>query len=197
MLFRSIYQEVRAGRGIGGRDFVHLDVRHLGRKVIEEKLPDITDFARVYQGVEPISEPVPIQPTAHYAMGGVPTNLETEVLADARGSVVPGLFAAGEVACVSVHGANRLGTNSLVDLLVFGKRAGQFAAEFAKANGPAAIDDSQIDAAARKAIEPFERGPAAENPYKIQYDLQESMQDRKSTRLNSSHEWISRMPSSA
>jgi succinate dehydrogenase / fumarate reductase flavoprotein subunit len=100
--------------------------------VIEEKLPDITDFARVYQGVEPISEPVPVQPTAHYAMGGVPTNLETEVLANAAGGVVSGLFAAGEVACVSVHGANRLGTNSLVDLLVFGKRAGKRMAEICK-----------------------------------------------------------------
>jgi len=119
MISRAMYQEIRAGRGIDGKDYVYLDVRHLGRKV------DITDFARVYQGVEPISEPVPVQPTAHYAMGGVPTNLETEVLANAAGGVVPGLFAAGEVACVSVHGANRLGTNSLVDLLVFGKRAGK------------------------------------------------------------------------
>jgi succinate dehydrogenase / fumarate reductase flavoprotein subunit len=132
MISRAMYQEIRAGRGIGGKDYVYLDVRHLGRKVIEEKLPDITDFARVYQGVEPISEPVPVQPTAHYAMGGVPTNLETEVLANAAGGVVPGLFAAGEVACVSVHGANRLGTNSLVDLLVFGKRAGKRMAEICK-----------------------------------------------------------------
>ena len=132
MVSRAIYQEVRAGRGIDGKDYVFLDVRHLGRKVIEEKLPDITDFARVYQGVEPISEPVPIQPTAHYAMGGVPTNLDTEVIAGPDGTVVPGLFAAGEVACVSVHGANRLGTNSLVDLLVFGKRAGKRMAAICK-----------------------------------------------------------------
>ena len=132
MVSRAIYQEVRAGRGIDGKDYVLLDVRHLGRKVIEEKLPDITDFARVYQGVEPISEPVPIQPTAHYAMGGVPTNLDTEVIAGPDGTVVPGLFAAGEVACVSVHGANRLGTNSLVDLLVFGKRAGKRMAAICK-----------------------------------------------------------------
>ena len=132
MISRAMYQEIRAGRGIDGKDYVYLDVRHLGRKVIEEKLPDITDFARVYQGVEPISEPVPVQPTAHYAMGGVPTNLETEVLANAAGGVVPGLFAAGEVACVSVHGANRLGTNSLVDLLVFGKRAGKRMAAICK-----------------------------------------------------------------
>ena len=125
MVSRAIIQEIRAGRGIDGKDYVYLDVRHLGRKVIEEKLPDITDFARVYQGVEPITEPVPIQPTAHYAMGGMPTNLHAQVTRDAAGTVVPGLYAAGESACVSVHGANRLGTNSLVDLLVFGRRAGR------------------------------------------------------------------------
>jgi len=125
MVSRSIYQEIRAGRGIGGKDWVYLDVRHLGRKVIEEKLPDITDFARVYQGVEPLTEPVPIQPTAHYAMGGIPTDTESRVIRDEHQTVVPGLYAAGECACVSVHGANRLGTNSLVDLLVFGRRAGR------------------------------------------------------------------------
>jgi succinate dehydrogenase / fumarate reductase flavoprotein subunit len=125
MVSRAIHMEIRAGRGIGGKDFVYLDVRHLGRKVIEEKLPDITDFARIYQGVEPISEPVPIQPTAHYAMGGIPTDIETRVVRDEVNTVVPGLYAAGECACVSVHGANRLGTNSLVDLLVFGRRAGR------------------------------------------------------------------------
>ena len=117
--------EIRAGRGIGGKDYVYLDVRHLGRKVIEEKLPDITDFARIYQGVEPLTEPVPVQPTAHYAMGGIPTDIHARVTRDATNTVVPGLYAAGECACVSVHGANRLGTNSLVDLLVFGRRAGR------------------------------------------------------------------------
>ncbi len=122
---RSIYLEIRDGRGVEGKDFVYLDVRHLGRKLIEEKLPDITDFARVYLGVEPLTEPVPIQPTAPYAMGGIPTDLETRVTRDELGTVVPGLYAAGECACVSVHGANRLGTNSLVDLLVFGRRAGR------------------------------------------------------------------------
>jgi succinate dehydrogenase / fumarate reductase flavoprotein subunit len=125
MVSRAMYQEIRAGRGIGGKDYLYLDVRHLGRKVIEEKLPDITDFARIYQGVEPLTEPVPVQPTAHYAMGGIPTNVQAEVIRDGKGSVVPGLFAAGECACVSAHGANRLGTNSLVDLLVFGRRAGR------------------------------------------------------------------------
>jgi len=131
MVSRAMYQEIRAGRGIGGKDYLYLDVRHLGRKVIEEKLPDITDFARIYQGVEPLKEPIPVQPTAHYAMGGIPTNVFSEVIKDEKGRVVPGLFAAGECACVSVHGANRLGTNSLVDLLVFGRRAGRQMARYA------------------------------------------------------------------
>jgi succinate dehydrogenase / fumarate reductase flavoprotein subunit len=130
MVSRAMYQEIRAGRGIGGKDYLYLDVRHLGRKVIEEKLPDITDFARIYQGVEPLKEPVPVQPTAHYAMGGIPTNINAEVVRDEKNTVVPGLFAAGECACVSVHGANRLGTNSLVDLLVFGRRSGREMARY-------------------------------------------------------------------
>ncbi|HEX5239773.1 MAG TPA: succinate dehydrogenase flavoprotein subunit [Candidatus Limnocylindrales bacterium] len=122
---RAIYMEVRDGNGIEGKDYVTLDVSHLPREVIDEKLPDITEFARVYLGVEPLREPVPIQPTAHYAMGGIPTDLHARVTRDPEGTVVPGLYAAGECACVSVHGANRLGTNSLVDLLVFGRRAGR------------------------------------------------------------------------
>ncbi len=125
MVSRAIHQEIRAGRGIDGNDYVYLDVRHLGRRKIDEKLPDITDFVRVYQGIEPYTDPIPIQPTAHYAMGGVPTNLLAQATRDTVGTVVPGLYAAGETACVSVHGANRLGTNSLVDLLVFGRRAGR------------------------------------------------------------------------
>jgi succinate dehydrogenase / fumarate reductase flavoprotein subunit len=131
MVSRAMYQEIRAGRGIGGKDYLYLDVRHLGRKVIEEKLPDITDFARIYLGVEPLTEPVPVQPTAHYAMGGIPTDLETAVLRNDKGALVPGLFAAGECACLSVHGGNRLGTNSLVDLLVFGRRAGRSMTRYA------------------------------------------------------------------
>ena len=98
---------------------------HLGKEKIDAKLPDITDFARNYLSVEPYYEPVPIQPTAHYAMGGIPTDIEGRVVMDEKNTVMPGLYAAGEVACVSVHGANRLGTNSLVDLIVFGRRAGK------------------------------------------------------------------------
>lgn len=111
---------------------MYLHVDHLGKEVIDAKLPDITDFARTYLKVEPYKEGVPIQPTAHYAMGGVPTNVNGEVIIDENATVLPGLYAAGEVACVSVHGANRLGTNSLVDLVVFGRRAGMKAAEYIK-----------------------------------------------------------------
>ncbi|MGZ3665149.1 MAG: succinate dehydrogenase flavoprotein subunit [Ktedonobacterales bacterium] len=125
MVSRFIVQEIAEGRGIDGKDYVYLSVAHLGKEKIDAKLPDITDFARNYLGVEPYYEPVPIQPTAHYAMGGIPTDIEGRVVIDEKNTVLPGLYAAGEVACVSVHGANRLGTNSLVDLIVFGRRAGK------------------------------------------------------------------------
>ena len=128
---RSMASEVRAGRGAGpNRDYVLLDLTHLPPEQIDAKLPDIADFARTYLGVEPYLEPVPVYPTAHYAMGGVPTTVRTEVRRS-NTEIVPGLFAAGEVACVSVHGANRLGTNSLLDINVFGRRAGLAAAEYA------------------------------------------------------------------
>ncbi|MGN6610578.1 MAG: succinate dehydrogenase flavoprotein subunit, partial [Angustibacter sp.] len=129
---RSMANEVREGRGCGpNKDYVLLDLTHLEPAHIDAKLPDITEFARTYLGVEPYTEPVPVYPTAHYAMGGVPTNVDAEVLRD-NTHVVPGLYAAGEVACVSVHGSNRLGTNSLLDINVFGRRAGIAAAEYAK-----------------------------------------------------------------
>ncbi|WP_313814296.1 succinate dehydrogenase flavoprotein subunit [Glutamicibacter sp.] len=129
---RAMANEVREGRGCGpNKDYVLLDLTHLEPEHIESKLPDITEFARTYLGVEPFTDPVPVYPTAHYAMGGVPTNIETEVLQD-NDTIVPGLYAAGETACVSVHGANRLGTNSLLDINVFGRRAGIAAAEYAK-----------------------------------------------------------------
>ncbi|GAB3678549.1 succinate dehydrogenase flavoprotein subunit [Angustibacter aerolatus] len=129
---RSMANEVREGRGCGpNKDYVLLDLTHLEPAHIDAKLPDITEFARTYLGVEPYTEPVPVYPTAHYAMGGVPTNVQAEVLSD-NTTVVPGLYAAGEVACVSVHGSNRLGTNSLLDINVFGRRAGIAAAEFAR-----------------------------------------------------------------
>jgi len=129
---RCMRTEIREGRGAGPeKDYVYLDITHLSPEVIDAKLPDITEFARTYLGVEPYTEPVPVLPTAHYAMGGIPTNVKAEVLRD-NDTVVPGLYAAGECACVSVHGSNRLGTNSLLDINVFGKRAGDNAVEYAR-----------------------------------------------------------------
>ncbi|MCJ1699436.1 MULTISPECIES: succinate dehydrogenase flavoprotein subunit [Rathayibacter] len=129
---RCMVQEVAEGRGAGPhKDYVLLDCTHLGAEVLETKLPDITEFARTYLGVDPVVEPVPVMPTAHYAMGGIPTNVKAEVLSD-NTTVVPGLYAAGECACVSVHGSNRLGTNSLLDINVFGKRSGNNAADYSQ-----------------------------------------------------------------
>lgn len=123
MVSRAITEEVRAGRGIGGKDFVHLDLTHLGKERLAEKLSDISSFVRIYLGLEPNTDLIPVQPTCHYMMGGIPTNSEGQVL-DQKHQAVKGLYAAGECACVSVHGANRLGCNSLLDLVVFGRRAG-------------------------------------------------------------------------
>jgi succinate dehydrogenase / fumarate reductase flavoprotein subunit len=177
MVSRAIYMEIRAGRGIGGKDFVYLDVTHLGRAVIEEKLPDITDFARVYQGVEPITDPVPIQPTAHYAMGGVPTNIHAQVTRDEKNTVVPGLYAAGECACVSVHGANRLGTNSLVDLLVFGRRAGrQMVLDVKGVDLPVIAGDPAEPV--RAELEAVRARPSGENAAHVRSDLAAMMMDK-------------------
>jgi succinate dehydrogenase / fumarate reductase flavoprotein subunit len=151
VISRAIYLEIAEGRGVNGQDYVYLDVRpeivnkyfdedgkknpdgtprRIAAEDIEKKLPDIADFCRTYLGVDPVRDPMPIQPTAHYAMGGIPTDVDGRILVDAQNSVLPGGYAAGEVACVSVHGANRLGTNSLVDLVVFGKRGGVAMAEY-------------------------------------------------------------------
>jgi succinate dehydrogenase / fumarate reductase flavoprotein subunit len=131
---RAISREIREGRGINGQRYVYLDATHLGAEVIEKKLPDIADFCRTYLGIDPVKEPMPIQPTAHYAMGGIPTDVDCRVVLDDKGTVLPGFYAAGECACVSVHGANRLGTNSLLDLVVFGRRAGLDMARFCREN---------------------------------------------------------------
>jgi len=121
---RAILTEIREGRAIAGKDYVHLDLTHLGEEKITEKLWEITSFVRIYLGLDPVHEPIPVRPTCHYVMGGIPTDGDGRVIADEKGSIVPGLYAAGESACVSVHGANRLGCNSLLDLLVFGRRSG-------------------------------------------------------------------------
>lgn len=134
MIARAMVTEIRAGRGVLGDpaqdDYLYLDATHLGKDVLEKKLPDISDFCRTYLSLDPAEKPIPVQPTAHYAMGGIPTDLDGRVMADGKGGVYEGLYAAGECACVSVHGANRLGTNSLVDLIVFGRRAGRHMSEF-------------------------------------------------------------------
>jgi succinate dehydrogenase / fumarate reductase flavoprotein subunit len=177
MVSRAIYLEIRDGRGAGPKkDYVYLDVRHLGRAVIEEKLPDITDFARVYLGVEPLSEPVPIVPTAHYAMGGIPTDVRTRVVRDEWNTVVAGLFAAGEAACVSVHGANRLGTNSLVDLLVFGRRAGREMAAYCRAAEAPSIA-ADVEEPVRAELEALRTRPDGESPSALKAELATLMMD--------------------
>jgi succinate dehydrogenase / fumarate reductase, flavoprotein subunit len=144
---RSIYLELREGNGIGGKDYVHLDIRpetvnrylaeagetrRVDDAYIAQALAETLELCRTYAGVDPLTEPMPIQPTAHYAMGGIPTNINAEVVIDENWTVLPGLYAAGECACVSCHGANRLGTNSLVDLVVFGRRGGKTIANYVK-----------------------------------------------------------------
>lgn len=171
---RSMANEVREGRGAGpNKDYVLLDLTHLEPAHIDAKLPDITEFARTYLGIEPYTEPVPVYPTAHYAMGGVPTNIKGEVLRDGV-NVVKGLYAAGEVACVSVHGSNRLGTNSLLDINVFGKRSGRAAAEYAKtASFHELPEDPTVRVVAQ--LDEMRNRPDGERVADIRKALQESM----------------------
>jgi succinate dehydrogenase / fumarate reductase flavoprotein subunit len=177
LVSRAIYQEIKEGRGIGpNRDAVYLDVRHLPRDVIENKLPDVTEFARVYLGVEPTREPVPIQPTAHYAMGGIPTNVDGQVVVGEEETPVPGLYAAGECACVSVHGANRLGTNSLLDIVVFGRRGGRHMAEFAREAEPPELPE-RAEGFALDMIDGLLNRPEGANAADIRGELQEQMFD--------------------
>ncbi len=194
---RAIYLEVKAGNGINGKNFVHLDARpdiinkfaaedgktrpdgspyRVTADEITSKIPDITDFCRTYMGVDPVIDPMPVQPTAHYAMGGIPTNKFGEVIVDENGTTLPGLYAAGECACVSVHGANRLGTNSLVDLVVFGKHAGIKAAEYA--NGidlPSLPED--VTAFTLEQIERLRNGSGKEKPAQIGQEMRSVMMD--------------------
>jgi succinate dehydrogenase / fumarate reductase, flavoprotein subunit len=174
---RSIYLEVRAGRGIGGKDYVHLDASHLGREVVEKKLPDIADFCRTYLGIDPAKEPMPVQPTAHYAMGGIPTDVDGRVVIDEANTPLPGLYAAGECACVSVHGANRLGTNSLVDIVVFGRRAGRDMARYLGEHDFAPLPTG-ADGAAREHLERLlGAAPGSERAAAIRDELQTVMMD--------------------
>ena len=171
---RSMATEIREGRGAGpNKDYLYLDITHLEPAVIDEKLPDITEFARTYLGVEPYTEPVPVLPTAHYAMGGIPTTTNAEVLRN-NTEVVPGLYAAGECACVSVHGSNRLGTNSLLDINVFGKRAGKNAVEYAKTAEWVPLPDDPA-AGVRRILDQVRGGDGTERIAAIRKELQDSM----------------------
>ncbi|GAB7031466.1 succinate dehydrogenase flavoprotein subunit [Streptomyces platensis subsp. malvinus] len=171
---RSIYTEIREGRGCGPEgDHVYLDLTHLPPEQLDAKLPDITEFARTYLGIEPYTDPIPIQPTAHYAMGGIPTNVEGEVLAD-NTTVVPGLYAAGEVACVSVHGANRLGTNSLLDINVFGRRAGIAAAEYSATADYVELPEDPAKLV-QEQVERLRTATGSERVTEIRKELQETM----------------------
>jgi succinate dehydrogenase / fumarate reductase flavoprotein subunit len=190
---RSIYQEVRAGRGVNGKDFVYLDIRpstinkyrssprHAeGHEVddhyIESRLSESLELSRTYLGIDPLKELMPIQPTAHYGMGGTPTDIYTRVVRNAAGDVVPGLYAAGESACVSVHGGNRLGTNSLLDLVVFGRRAGQQMAKFAKETNFKDIP-KDADSAAKKQISDALAKARTEPWIRIRDEMQRVMMD--------------------
>ena len=177
MVSRFIVQEIAEGRGIDGKDYVYLSVAHLGKETIDAKLPDITDFARNYLGVEPYYEPVPIQPTAHYAMGGIPTDIEGRVVTDEQNTALPGLYAAGEVACVSVHGANRLGTNSLVDLIVFGRRAGKHIAAKWLPEAEFAPLPSNPDAYASEMVEGLLSRTTGETQESIRAELRDMMME--------------------
>ena len=195
VISRAIYTEIREGRGVNGRNYVYLDVRPesvnkyaeqdgrtnpdgspytiTGEQVLQ-KLPDIIDFCRVYLGVDPVTQLMPVQPTAHYTMGGIPTNKFGEVVIDDRNTVFPGLYAAGECACVSVHGANRLGTNSLLDLVVFGKHAGLKAAEYAKqAEFEELPEDPEADS--RSQFEALRQGSGKENAFDISNEVKKVM----------------------
>ena len=174
MVSRSMVLEVREGRGAGPhKDYVYLDLTHLPKEQIEEKLPDITEFARTYLGVDPVNELVPVFPTAHYAMGGIPTNVKAEVLRN-NTDVVPGLYAAGECACVSVHGANRLGTNSLLDINVFGRRAGIAASEYAQdAEWPAMPENPESTVV--QMLERLRNSNGTEKVAQIRKEMQETM----------------------
>ena len=179
MVSRCILEEVRAGRGIDGKDYVHLDLTHLGKEVLDTKLAEITGFARTYAGVEAVKEPIPVQPTCHYMMGGIATDVDGRVITDSKGTVFPGLYAAGECACVSVHGANRLGCNSLLDILVFGRRAGKEMHRFIPTVGSVKLPPSPEKVVAHQITALLEsKGKERIGP--IRAEMQEVMMDKVS-----------------
>jgi succinate dehydrogenase / fumarate reductase flavoprotein subunit len=180
LVSRAEFFEIKEGRGAGpNKDYILLDLTDVDPETVERKLPDITEFARTYLDVDPLKEAVPIVPTAHYAMGGIPTNVEAEVLANHRGEVIPGFYAAGECACVSVHGANRLGTNSLLDIVVFGRRGGVNMAEHALSNGHAGVADDALEHI-EEWLNSLMDGDGGESLAEIRTTLQDEMMDKAS-----------------
>ena len=178
---RSIQTEILAGKGIRGDskidDYVYLDATHLGKEVLTKKLPDITDFCKTYLGIDPSEDPIPVLPTAHYAMGGIPTDMHGRVVKDADNTIVNGLYAAGECACVSVHGANRLGTNSLLDLVVFGRRAGRHIADFVKDAAEVQVDEAVAEDA-RAWISRITDGTSGPHGGHISEEMQTTMMEK-------------------
>jgi len=184
MVSRAMFSEIKAGRGAGeDNDYLLLDLTEVDPEVVEKKLPDITEFARTYLDVEPLKEGVPVVPTAHYAMGGIPTTVDAEVLRDHRAETVPGFYAAGECACVSVHGANRLGTNSLLDIVVFGRRGGLAMTEYASTHPlPDVPEDAHEHA--EKWLASLMEGDNPEPVADIRETLQHEMMDKASVVRN-------------
>ena len=179
MVSRAIFTEIKEGRGIEAPDgsfYVGLDLTHLGKEVIEEKLPEITGFAKTYLGVDANEEWIPVQPTTHYAMGGIPTTIDAEVIVDENNTTMPGFYAAGECACVSVHGANRLGTNSLLDILVFGRRGGKKIAEqIVNADFPELPDDASD--LTRKTVDRIRNNDTTVKMIDVRSEMQNTMMD--------------------
>ena len=172
---RSEQTEINEGRGIGGKDFVYLDLRHLGKEKILQRLPQIYDLALNYLKVDAVKEAVPIQPTAHYSMGGIPANVRTEVIKDAKGTVVNGLYTAGETSCLSLHGANRLGTNSLQDAATFGRIAGIQMTEFCRENGYSDLPANPLEKAQGKIDRLWQERQGNEKHAPIREELQVNM----------------------
>ncbi|MDI1472266.1 MAG: succinate dehydrogenase flavoprotein subunit [Thermodesulfovibrio sp.] len=177
MVSRAILTEIREGRGIDGKDYVYLDLRHVDKKILEERLPEITTFCKIYMGIDPSEAPIPIVPTAHYAMGGIPTDIDGRVLKDVDGSTVYGLYAAGECACVSVHGANRLGCNSLLDTVVFGRRAGKSASSNLRTATKGRVTKERIQIIV-DCINMIKNSNGRESVGSVRKDLQTAMMDK-------------------
>lgn len=175
LVSRSIQTEINEGRGINGEDYVHIDIRHLGRDNILKKLPQIHELAFKFLHVDCIEEPIPIQPTAHYSMGGIPVDNYGRVLADGKEKPVIGFYAAGECACVSVHGANRLGTNSLLEASLFGRRAGKAMADFLASTEDFAPIPPDAAQPALKEIDTLLSADGDEKLVDIRQEMQENM----------------------